>query len=89
MECPVRQKKIEKGTLFENVDVECHPGVVQLVTAMAVPEAMRDALLINTFISEQDYRKGMRGWKETTSTSPNSRHLGHYKAALQDIEDIK
>ena len=28
----------------------------------------------------------MRGWKETTSTSPSGHHLGHYKASLQDIE---
>jgi hypothetical protein len=28
--------------------------------------------------------KGFLNWKETTSTSPSGRHLGHYKAILQD-----
>jgi hypothetical protein len=41
-----------EGTLFENVDVECHPGVVELVTATEMPEVVREALPISTFISE-------------------------------------
>ena len=37
---------------------------------------------IETAISTDDYTYGIKGWKETTSTSPSGRHLGHYKAAL-------
>ena len=55
---------------------------MELVTAMAVPEGIRDVLPINICISEQDFRKGMRGLMETTSTSPSGRHLGHYKVAI-------
>jgi hypothetical protein len=71
--------QILEGNLFENVDEECHPGVVELFTAMAVPEGMRDVLSISICISEQDFRIGMRSWKKTTSISPSGRHLGHYK----------
>ena len=33
-------------------------------------------------LSNDDISKGLRVWKEITSTSPSNRHLGHYKALL-------
>ena len=41
---------------------------------------------MNMEITEDDFRKGIKEWKETTSTSPSNQHLGHYKVALQDLE---
>jgi hypothetical protein len=39
---------------------------------------------IPTEISPDDVLHGFRGWKEQTSTSPSGRHLGHYRALIQD-----
>ncbi|KAI2497437.1 hypothetical protein MHU86_17041 [Fragilaria crotonensis] len=35
-------------------------------------------------ITADDIVKGFKSWKETTTTSPSGRHLGHYKALIQD-----
>ena len=51
-----------------------------------VPEGMKESLHINTIVTEQDFRKGILGWKDSTSTSPSGRHLGHYKSALQHTQ---
>ena len=37
---------------------------------------------ISSFISIDNFKKTVKEWKETTSTSPSGRHLGHYKTAL-------
>ena len=39
---------------------------------------------ISSFITIADFTKTVKEWKETTSTSPSGRHLGHYKTALLD-----
>ena len=42
---------------------------------------------ISAFISlVEDFKKCVQRWKETTSTSPSGRHLGHYKTAILDDE---
>lgn len=38
--------------------------------------------LLKDEISYAEFCKGLRKWKEATSTSPSGRHLGHYKALL-------
>jgi hypothetical protein len=45
---------------------------------------------ISSVISVDDFRKTVRTWMESTSTSPSGRHLGHYKVALLDdmVADI-
>ena len=35
--------------------------------------------LVSTKIVQSEFMSGMRRWKESTSTSPSGRHLGHYK----------
>jgi hypothetical protein len=42
---------------------------------------------ISATISDDDFRQTVQKWKESTSTSPSGRHLGHYKAAILD-DDI-
>jgi len=78
--------QILRGTLFENYDTDCFPGVKEFVSAMMIPKEMTNLTKINTEISEADLTKGIRGWKESTSTSPSGRHLGHYKASLRGKE---
>ena len=36
----------------------------------------------NERVTIKDFKKAMRMWKERTSTSPSSRHLGHYKVCV-------
>ena len=42
---------------------------------------------ISTIISDEDFQNTVKKWKESTSTSPSGRHLGHYRAAILD-DDI-
>jgi hypothetical protein len=39
---------------------------------------------ISPIISSEDFQTTVKKWKESTSTSPSGRHLGHYKAAILD-----
>ena len=34
------------------------------------------------YISKEEFKEGFKHWKETTSTLPSGRHLGHYRALL-------
>ena len=38
------------------------------------------------YITTEDFDGKMRKWKETTSTSPSSRHLRHYKVLVSTID---
>ena len=38
-------------------------------------------------ITEQDFRSSFATWRETTTTSPSGRHLGHLKSLLHTIPD--
>lgn len=71
--------QILEGTLFQNLDDACSPEVIQLIAAMVVPDELQGQPQMNTEITEDDFRKGIKEWKETTSTSPSNRHLGHNK----------
>jgi hypothetical protein len=42
---------------------------------------------VNDLISFDDYKDALSKWKETTSTSPSRRHLGHYVSLLKIIGD--
>ena len=39
---------------------------------------------ISTESAVEQFISGIKIWKETTSTSPSGRHLGHYKAIIRD-----
>ena len=45
------------------------------------PEAVE---LVDTLITKEQFISSVKGWKETTSTSPSGRHLGHYRTAILD-----
>jgi hypothetical protein len=42
---------------------------------------------VNDLITLDDYKDPLSKWKETTSTSPSSRHQGHYISLLKLIGD--
>jgi hypothetical protein len=44
---------------------------------------------IKTTMSTEEIASGISKWKESTSTSPSGRHLGHYKAIIQDHTLLK
>ncbi|KAI2492599.1 hypothetical protein MHU86_21949 [Fragilaria crotonensis] len=39
---------------------------------------------ISTTISVEQFIRTVKEWKESTSTSPSGRHLGHYRTAILD-----
>jgi hypothetical protein len=56
----------------------------EFLAAFMIPDRIKTRPLIKTTMSEKDIRTGIAKWKESTSTSPSGRHLGHYKAIIQD-----
>ena len=58
----------------------------EFLASFAIPNTIQEKDQINIRISGDDIKKGFQGWKESTSTSPSGRHLGHYKALTQDPE---
>ena len=56
----------------------------EFLASFQIPDSVLAADPIPTEISEDDITKGFKSWKESTSTSPSGRHLGHYKALIQD-----
>ena len=58
--------------------------VQELAVAMAMPKAIRECGKMKTEISKMELKEGMKKWKESTTTSPSGRHLGHYKAWVED-----
>ena len=55
----------------------------EFLASFAIPPCVKDRDPIDTFLTESDVLKGFQSWKETTSTSPSGRHLGHYKSLVQ------
>ncbi|KAI2489452.1 hypothetical protein MHU86_25143 [Fragilaria crotonensis] len=56
----------------------------EFLASFTIPPSVQTHPPICTELSEDDVIKGFRRWRETTSTSPSGRHLGHYKALVQD-----
>ena len=70
-------------------DIEMLPETEQVIREMAMPEDIKVlGKKIDCEISEADFISGFKGWRESTSTSPSGRHLGHYKAIVTD-PDLK
>ena len=56
----------------------------EFLASFQIPDTVLAAPPISTAVSCEDIIHGFGGWKESTSTSPSGRHLGHYKALIQD-----
>jgi hypothetical protein len=54
------------------------------LTEFMIPQHIKDRPSIKSTLSEEDIIRGITRWKESTSTSPSGRHLGHYKAIIQE-----
>ena len=53
------------------------------LASFTIPEDVRLCGEIPTEITEDDVLHGFKHWRETTSTSPSGRHLGHYRSLIQ------
>lgn len=56
----------------------------EFLASFTIPPTVTDHGDILTEVSEEDICRGFKTWSETTSTSPSGRHLGHYKALVQE-----
>lgn len=56
----------------------------EFLASFAIPERVKDSGKITDEITDRDVFIGFNKWKESTTTSPSGRHLGHYKALVQD-----
>jgi hypothetical protein len=61
----------------------------EFLISFMIPQHIRNRPTIKTTMSEEDIRRGISKWKEKTSTSPSGRHLGHYRAIIQDPRLLK
>jgi hypothetical protein len=56
----------------------------EFLASFTIPDSVINSEPISTAISADDVVRGFKGWRETTTTSPSGRHLGHYKALITD-----
>jgi hypothetical protein len=56
----------------------------EFLTSFMIPDRVKYCAPIPSSITPDDVAYGFSKWKESTSTSPSGRHLGHYKAIIQD-----
>ena len=56
----------------------------EFFASFSSPENVRSSQSIPTSVEEVDVKRGFGKWREATSTSPSGRHLGHYRAIIQD-----
>ena len=72
----------------ENVVVSTNLQVAGTLVAsdISVNNYVRASHISTNYITTEDFDGKMRKWKETTSTSPSGRHLGHYKVLVSTID---
>ena len=58
----------------------------EFLASFQIPDSVLEGKPIKMEISNDDIVKGFTSWRETTTTSPSGRHLGHYKAMIKDPE---
>ena len=58
----------------------------EFLASFQIPNSVLEHRPIKLDISNGDILKGFKSWRETTTTSPSGRHLGHYKALITDPE---
>ena len=56
----------------------------EFLASFQIPDSVQSMEPISTELSDDDIAKGFKSWRESTSTSPSGRHLGHYKSLIQD-----
>ena len=53
------------------------------LASFATPDIVKQTGEIPTEITAEDVQYGFKHWRETTTTSPSGRHLGHYRSLIQ------
>jgi hypothetical protein len=84
-------KEIVDGKFMTTSGNTCNllPETEKIIWGLAMPKEIKVlGKKIESEISEEDFIDGFKKWKESTSTSPSGRHLGHYKAIATD-QDLK
>jgi len=79
---PASQQLLE-GSIPPDWDVQ-DATLTELLASFAAPSQVQGADPIVSTFTPEDLTKGFTSWKESTTTSPSGRHLGHYKALIQD-----
>ena len=82
---PTTQDILEKGT-WPPEWTASRPLLGEFLASFAIPDSVKNSKhpVIDTNLSKEDVSHGFKVWKESTSTSPSGRHLGHYKSLIQD-----
>ena len=76
-----------QAVLDGNIPQEWHednPLLREFLLSFSIPDQIKKVKPIKTTLTTEDVRYGIGKWKEKTSTSPSGRHLGHYKAIIQE-----
>jgi hypothetical protein len=73
------QNLIQGNDFYDLID-SVGPGEQRILRAL---NDGSNADTIDIGIPLLEFKKGFQKWRETTSTSPSGRHLGHYKALLR------
>jgi hypothetical protein len=79
---------ILNGYIPPDLNIDDH-ALNELLASFATPPSVSQKGEIPTIFSEDDVRYGFGSWRESTSTSPSGRHLGHYKAIIQHPELLR
>jgi hypothetical protein len=83
-------KEVINGTFLEKYGDDLGdilPKMEQVIQELSMLEEIKVLeKKIKTEILDVDFISGFKGWKESTSTSPSSLHLGHYKATVNDLD---
>ncbi len=76
--------RILEGTFFERSDYNLFPEIRVFIKELAMPDIIKTQKDIHCSISLEQYKRAIKNWRESTSTSPSGRHLGMYKALLSN-----
>lgn len=80
---PASEEELLAGNIPPSWCVQQDNHLREFLASFVIPPQVYLHGDIPTEISEDDAIHGFRAWKESTSTSPSGRHLGHYKAVIQ------
>jgi hypothetical protein len=81
---PCRTSKFCDDMLKGSVDSQSYPRAVQAILNKLSKGNVAE---VNNVILLEDFKDAMQRWKESTSTSPSGRHLGHYISLITKIGD--
>ena len=85
---------VQEGSIYD-FPKRSHPNALSSSLVPDTSQGLKKYFLrgtktpeISTELDQQTFSHGIQKWKETTSTSPSGRHLGHYHAQiLPPMED--